>query len=447
MLDEYFGIRRHGSTVLREILAGMTTFLAMAYIVAVNPGILEVAGLPKEATAIATCIAAAIGTLLMGFYARRPIGIAPYMGENAFIAFTVVGMLGYSWQQALAAIFAAGVLFLVLTMTGLRGYLANAVPRNLRFSFVVGIGLFLAFIGLEKIGFIARGPGGGPPVALGNLTAPATLVGIAAFLLMGLGLLWRIPGSILGVIAAAYGAGILLGISPRPAHGVMQLPALGELGAIASLWPFTDWHLDFSAFAHPAFLLAVFLPVFLMDFFDTIGTLIGVSARAGFLDARGELPEIEKPMVCDAVASMAGAVVGTTTTGAYIESAAGIEMGGRTGLTAVTTGVLFVVALFFAPVFTAIPAYAYAPALIIVGVLMMESVKEIDVADPTEVIPAFAVIVLMPFTFNIGVGMAAGFILHPLLKFLGGRTRELSFAGLAFAAASLLFFIFYPYGS
>ncbi len=445
-LERYFEIRKYGSTVGREVVAGVTTFLAMAYIVAVNPGILAAAGLPRDATAVATCLAAAVGTLLMGFYARRPLAIAPYMGENTFIAFTVVGALGYSWQQGLAAVLAGGVLFVILTLLGLRGALANAVPRGLRYSFVVGIGLFLAFIGLEKIGFIARGPAGGPPVALGKLAEPRTILGVLGFLAMGVAILWRLPGGILGVILLSYVVGIVSGIAPAPGGSIVALPHFSALGKTASLWPFTEIHLDFSAFRDPGFILAVFLPVFLMDFFDTIGTLIGVSARAGFLNEKGELPEIEKPMLCDAIASVWGALLGTTTTGTYIESATGIEAGGRTGLTAVVTGVLFLVCLFFAPLFTAIPAFAYAPALVIVGVLMMESVKEIQFEDFTEVVPAFAVVVLMPFTFNIGVGMAAGFILHPLLKLLTGRFREITIGGAVFAAASLLFFVYHPYG-
>ncbi len=462
MLDRYFRIREHGSTVSREVLAGVTTFLAMAYIVAVNPGILGdellgERGMPAGAVAIATCLAAAVGTLLMGFYARRPLAIAPYMGENAFIAYTVILGLGYTWQQGLAAVCVGGVLFIILTLSGLRGALARAVPPGLRYSFVVGIGLFLAFIGLEKIGFVVHGTPGGPPVALGNLSEPASLLGVGGFLVMGLAILWRLPGGILGVIVLTFLAGnaLSVGASGAPAvvnfwhwetSDVVAIPDLGALDAIASLWPATTWKLDFSLFGTPSFLLAVFLPVFLMDFFDTIGTLIGVSARAVFLDEEGNLPQIEKPMLCDAVASVWGALVGSTTTGTYIESAAGVEAGGRTGLTSVVTGLLFILALFFAPFFRAIPGYAYAPALVIVGILMMQSVTKIEFGDFTELIPAFSVIVLIPFTYNIGVGMAAGFILHPLLKCLTGRPREITIGGLIFAFASLLFFINFPYG-
>ncbi len=444
-MDKFFGITAHGSSVGREVAAGVTTFLAMAYIVAVNPGILAPAGLPKEATAIATCLAAAGGTLLMGLYARRPLALAPYMGENAFFAFTVVIGLKYTWQQGLAATFMAGALFTVLTVTGLRGYLARAVPQALRYSFVVGIGLFLAFIGLEKIGFIAHGPEAGPPVALGSLANSATVLGIVGFVLMGLFVLWRVPGGILWAILIVYAASILLGVAPHP-EAFASLPDFGKLDAVASIWPITGWHFDFSAFGAPSFWLAVFLPIFLMAFFDTIGTLIGVCSRAGLLDAKGDLAEIEKPLLCDAIATMWGALVGTTTTGAYIESAAGIQAGGRTGLASVVTGGLFLVALFFVPVIEHIPPCAYAPALIIVGILMMESIQKIDFGDFTELVPAFTVIVLMPFTFNIGVGMAAGFVMYPLLKLLTGRVRETSLGAWIFAAASLLFFVYFPYG-
>lgn len=446
-MDRFFGIRAGGSSIGREVMGGITTFLAMAYIVAVNPGILAPAGLPKAATAVATSLAAAGGTLFMGLYARRPLALAPYMGENAFFAFTVVLGLKYSWQQGLAATLMAGALFAVLTLTGLRGHLARAVPHALRHSFVVGIGLFLAFIGLQKIGFITHGTPGAetPPVALGTLADGATMLGIAGFVIMGLFVLWRIPGGVLLAIVIIYGASIMLGVAPRP-EAIARVPDFKALSAIASLWPVTGWHLDFSGFAEAPFWLAVFLPIFLMAFFDTIGTLIGVCSRAGLLDAKGDLAEIEKPLLCDALATMWGALVGTTTTGAYIESAAGVQAGARTGLASVVTGVLFLAALFFVPAIEHIPPCAYAPALILVGILMMESVQRLDFGDFTELVPAFTVITVIPFTFNIGVGMAAGFVVHPLLKLLTGRARETSAGGWVFAAASLLFFACFPYG-
>lgn len=444
MLDRFFHIREKGSTPGREVVAGLTTFSAMAYIIVVNPGILEDAGLPKEATAMATCLAAAIGTLLMGFYARLPFAIAPYMGENAFIAFSVVGVLKFSWQQALAAILVGGILFVFLTLFRLRTYLADAIPHGLRISFVVGIGLFLVFIGLEKTGIIVNGPADAPPVGMGDLREAPVLLAIGCFALMGVFLVWRMSSGIFLSMALTYLVGIVLKVTPPPAQW-MEPPDFSALGQIASLWPVTEWQLDFSAFLEARFLMAVFVPVFLMDFFDTIGTLIGVSERAGFLKEDGSLPDIEKPMMCDALATVAGALLGTTTTGTYIESAAGIESGGRTGLSAVVTGLLFLLALFFAPVFTSIPAYAYGPALIIVGLLMMQTVAKIKMDDVTEVLPAFAVIVLMPLTYNIGIGMAAGFLLHPLFKLLGGKTRDLSPGSLIFAAASLVLFIFFPY--
>ncbi len=452
MLERYFGIRRKGSTLFKEIIAGCTTFFAMAYILAVNPGILEAAGIPREATVIATCLVSALGTLLMGFYARRPLAIAPYMGENAFIAICVCGTLGYSWQQALAAVFAGGVLFLLLTVLGLRSYLANAIPSVLRFSFVVGIGLFIAFVGLEKMGVVAGGATGGPPVALGNLNSLETLLGIGGFILMGLFLLWRFPFGIFFTIVLSYacgifieyGAGIDLAQVMLPDH-YFSAPDFAALTETASLWPLTKWQLDLSAFTAISFVFAVFVPIFLMDFFDTIGTLIGVSDRAGFLDENGNLPEIEKPMLCDAVASIAAALFGTTTTGTYIESATGIEAGGRSGMAAVVTGFLFLLSLFFVPLLQHVPEFAYTPALVIVGLFMMQSVKKINFEDVSELVPAFAVIVLIPLTYNIGVGMAAGFVLYPVFKTFCGRYYELTFGSLLFAAASCIFFVFYPY--
>lgn len=432
-MRDYFQFDKNGTTYGREVLAGLTTFVTMAYIIIVNPAILEAAGIPRAATVTATILAAAFGTLMMGLYARRPFAVAPLMGENAFVAFTVVGVLGYSWQAALAAVFISGVLFAVLTLVGVRSYLAEALPVSLKNSFAVGIGLFLAFVGLNETGIVTLGVAGAP-VQMGDIRSPTVLLAVAGFL----GTIWmmmrNIRGAIILGILAVSALSILLGISPMPERFV-STPA--GIGAIAL-------KLDFAG-ALQWGMFPVILTVFVMVFVDTLATLYGLSVRAKLLDEHGNLPDIEKPMLTDAVATAVAAVLGTTTTGAYIESAAGIESGGRTGFTSVVVAVLFLLALFFAPVFVAVPAHAYGPALVIVGLLMLEPVKNIPFDDYTELVPAFATIVLMVFTFNIGVGMTAGFVTYPLFKLLTGRSRDVRAGMWVLALLSLMFFAFSPH--
>ena len=435
MLDRFFKLKEHGTNVRTEVIAGLVTFMTMVYIVVVNPAILQVAGIPRGPSIVATVLSAFIGTIIMGLYAKRPFAIAPYMGENAFIAYTVVKVLGYSWQTALGAIFIGGVLFVIITLVKLRTWLARAIPIGLKYSFAVGIGLFLAFIGLNETGIVKLGVPGAP-VHVGDISSASVLLAIFGIVLIGGLMVRRVKGAILiGILAVTFLA-IPLGIIEAPEHWVTLRPFAGfgsiflKLDILGALtWGF----------------LAVILTVFVMDFVDTMGTLIGVSARAGFLDEKGNLPEIEKPMLADAIATVAGALFGTTTTGTYIESAAGIEEGGRTGLTAVVVALLFLVCLFFSPFFTVIPPQAYGPALIVVGMFMLSPITKINFRDYTELIPAFGVITLMSFTYNLGVGITAGFILYPLLKAIGGRFREIHPGLLVLAGLSVLFYIFYPY--
>jgi AGZA family xanthine/uracil permease-like MFS transporter len=434
MSDGPFRLSQHGTTVRQEILGGVTTFITMAYIIIVNPAILEAAGIPRGPSMVATILAAAFGTLIMGLYANRPFAIAPYMGENAFIAFTVVKVLGYSWQTALGAIFIGGVLFTVLTVLRLRSWLANSIPQGLKFSFAAGIGLFLTFIGLNETGLVVLGSPGAP-VSLGKVTSLPVLLSVFCFLLMGVLLIWKVRGALLLSILVATLAAIIFKVVPAPERLVSLPPSLGPI----------FFKLDILGALTCGF-FAVILTVFVMDFVDTMGTLIGVSARAGLLDENGNLPHIEKPMLADSLATVAGSLLGTTTTGTYIESAAGIEAGGRTGLSAVVTAVMFLLALFLAPVFTAVPALAYGPALIVVGLLMLSPIACIKFEDYTELIPAFMTVVLMSFTYNIGVGMTAGFLLYPFFKLIAGRAREVHPGMWVLGGLSLLFYIFYPYG-
>jgi AGZA family xanthine/uracil permease-like MFS transporter len=432
-LDRFFGLTREGTTVRRESLAGLTTFVTMAYIIIVNPKILEAAGMPFGPSMVATILTACFGTLLMGVYAKRPFAIAPYMGENAFIAYTVVKVMGYTWQTALGAVFLGGLLFTLLTVLKVRSWLAEAIPESLKIGFAGGIGLFLAFIGLNETGIVRLGVEGAP-VRVGNFHDPAVLFAVLGFLAIGLMMYRKVSGAILfgilGVTLIAFLAGVapppdrLVSFPPDPGPVLLQLDIAGAVS-----WGF----------------LSVVLTIFIMGLVDTIGTLIGLAFRANMLDRNGNLPDIEKPMLADAVTTTLAPLLGTTTSGAFIESATGIEAGGRTGLTAIVTAMLFLSALFFAPLFAAIPSFAYGPALIIVGLLMMTPIVKLRFDDFSEAIPAFCIIVLMSFTYNLGIGMTAGFVVFPVFKVLTGRAAEIKPGMWVLAALSLLFYVFYPY--
>lgn len=432
--ERLFQFEKHGTTLSREIIAGLTTFTTMSYIVVVNPAILSNAGIPAGPSFVATVVAAVFGCALMGLYANRPFAIAPYMGENAFIAFTVCQQLGYKWQTALAAIFIAGALFVLLTIVRLRQWVVEAVPVSLRYSFAVGIGLFLTFIGLNQTEIVILGVPGAP-VRPGHLAAKAVLVAIAGFILLAILVIRKVRGAILlGIIATAIIA-FVFHVAAPPEHFLSLPPSLQPI----------FWKLDFrGALTWNAF--PIVLTIFIMAFVDTMGTLIGLSARAGFLDKNGNLPQIERPMLTDALSTCVAAAAGTTTSGAYVESATGIESGGRTGLTALVTAACFALTLFFAPFVAAIPKQAYGPALIIVGLFMLEPITRIDFSDFSESIPAFTVITLVCFTFNIAVGISAGFVLYPLCKLVAGNIRQVKPALYVLTLLSLLFFVFYPYG-
>jgi adenine/guanine/hypoxanthine permease len=432
-LRRFFRIDAHGTTVRRELVAGITTFTTMSYIIVVNPAILKAAGIPAGPSMTATILTAVLGCLLMGLYANRPFAVAPYMGENAFIAYTVCLGLGIRWQTALGAIFLAGVAFVVLTVLRLRQALVQAIPSSLRYSFAVGIGLFLAFIGFNQTGIVQLGVPGAP-VKAGALTSAPVLVAIFGFLLIGALVIRRVAGALLiGIVATALLA-FATRVAPWP-HAVLGKPA-----SIAPLFAQMDVR---GALAPKA--LPVVLTVFIMAFVDTMGTLIGLSARAGFLDERGNLPQIERPMMADAIATTLAPLVGTTTAGAFVESATGIEAGGRTGLTTVVVAALFALSAFAAPFVGAIPPQAYGPALIVVGMFMLAPVGRIDFTDYAESLPAFAVVSLMCFTYNIAVGITAGFLLYPLCKLVQGKVREIGVGLWVLAALSLLFFVYYPY--
>lgn len=433
-MKKFFKFEQYGANYQSEIIGGLTTFFAMAYIVIVNPAILANAGIPRDAQVTATIVAALVGTLMMAIYARRPFGIAPYMGENAFIAYTVCLGMGFAWQKAMAAVLLGGVIFVIITALHIRRWMAESIPDSLKRSFAAGIGFFIMFIGLNDTGIIRLGVPGAP-VKIGDLSAAGPLLAIACVVLISVMMIRKIPAALL--------IGMLLTTLAAFAFGAAE-PPKAIFSAPPSLSPiFFKFDL---AGALSADFISIVLVLFVLDFVDTIGTLIGVSARAGLLDEKGNLPDIEKPMMADAIATVTGAIAGTSTTGTYIESAAGTEAGARTGFASLVTAVMFALCLFLAPLFVSVPSIAYGAALIVVGFLMLAPIRDIRFDDYTELFPAAATIALMSFTFNIGFGMTAGFVLYPLFKLVAGRGRELAAGVWVLFVISVLLFLFYPYG-
>jgi AGZA family xanthine/uracil permease-like MFS transporter len=433
-LDRWFKVRNSGSTVPRELVAGLTTFVTMSYIIVVNPLILRDAGIPVGASMVATILSAFFGTLAMGLYANRPLAVAPYMGENAFIAYTVCGVLGYSWQTALGAIFISGVLFMLITLFGVRQWLVRSIPKSLKQGFTIGIGLFLTFIGLMTTGVITKSAAPGVPVSLGNFGDINVFLAVCGFVLMSALMAWRAPGAI--IIGILVVTGMAFGISavPIPEHWFGLPPSLGETFLAMDVGGAMAWGF-----------FSVILTVLVMDFVDTMGTLHAVHQAGGMLDENGDVPDIRKPLLVDAMTTVVAACLGTTSAGVYIESATGIESGGRTGLTAVVTALLFLLALFMAPLLTAVPACAYGPSLVVVGMLMMSGAGDMNFKSMDELLPAFLTLVLMSFTYNIGIGMTAGFVAYPVMKILVGKPEEVPAGMWVLSAISLLFFLFYPH--
>jgi adenine/guanine/hypoxanthine permease len=452
-IARFFKVGEKGSTVRTEVLGGVTTFVTMAYIIVVNPAILSFAGIPAGPSTVATILAAAFGSLLMGLYANLPIAVAPYMGENAFIAFGLAAM-GIGWQLRLGAVFVSGLVFALITLLRVRSWLAHSISASLKNSFAAGIGLFLAFIGLYETGIVTSAAAGlspqallkggaallsapDVPVKIGNLRSPETLLAIFGFILITALLYRKVRGGILIGIAATAALGYALGMGQAP-KALAALPFQGayNLGAIA-------FKLDIAGVLRLGF-LPILLTLFLMGFLDTLGTLVGVGAAGKMIDEKGHFPNIEKPMMVDAAACVFSALVGTSTSGAYIESATGIREGARTGLAAVTTALLFLASLFFIPLIEPLQnlRYAYGPALIAVGVLMMGAVRSIDFEDMTELVPAFVTITAMIFTYNIANGLTAGLVLYPLFKVITGRARELKAGSVVLGLLGLVYFVF-----
>jgi len=414
-MKTFFGIRESGSKVRTEILAGITTFLTMAYILAVNPNILSATGMPRDSIFMATAIAAAVATLVMALVARLPFALAPGMGLNAFFAFTVVLGMGKSWQFALTAVFIEGLIFLLLTALNVRELIINSIPANVRKAISVGIGLFIAFIGLQNAELIVSNDA--TLVQLGELGSPTAILAVIGLVVIAVLLALKVRGALLiGIILTT-----LLGFP----LGVTNVEGLKLFGPLPSLEPiffkFVGWKEIFS----PDMLLVLFTFLF-VDMFDTVGTLIGVSTKAGFVRPDGTIPRVKPALFADAIGTTVGAMLGTSTVTTYVESAAGVEEGGRTGLTALVTAILFSVAIFFSPLFLLIPSAATAPALILVGLFMMSPVLEIEWGDVTEALPAFLAIIMMPLAYSIAEGIVWGVLSYILVKLLSGKVKDIN---------------------
>ena len=424
MLESYFQLRAHGTTVRTEIVAGFTTFLTMAYIMFVNPAILSDAGMDRGAVFVATCIGTAIGTLIMGLYANYPLALAPGMGLNAYFTYGVVKGMHYSWEVALGAVLISGVLFLILSLIKLREWIVDAIPSSLKMAISAGIGLFLGIIALHNAGIVTASPE--TLVTLGDVKAPSVILAVCGFLAIVALDAKRVPGAIIISVLAVTAVGIAIGLSPF--GGIAATPP--------SLAP-TFLKLDLKG-ALDAGLIAIIFAFFFVDLFDNTGTLVGVAHRAGLIEKDGKIPRLSRVFIADSTATICGSLLGTTTVTSYIESAAGVRAGGRTGLVGVVVAILFLLSLFFSPLAGSVAAYATAPALLYVACLMARGLAEIDWEDPTEYAPAVITAIAMPLTYSIATGIAFGFIAYAAVKLLAGRWGQVS---PALAILALLFLV------
>ncbi len=431
-LEDYFELSKLGTNLRTELLAGLTTFLTMSYIVFVNPSILAETGMAPAAVTAATCLAAAVGSMGMGLWARHPIALAPGMGINAYFTYGVVLGMGVAWQTALGAVFLSGAVFLLLTLVGLRQRIVEAIPRELYHATAAGIGLFLALIGLRNAGLIVDDPA--TLVTLGDLSQPATLLAIAGLLGIAAMLAWGVRAAMLLGILGGAAVAVVSGIAEwRP--GSLDISAIGQ----------TAFKLDIAGAFELGLLEIVFVFLF-VDFFDTVGTILAVTTRAGLIDRDGQIPRLGRMLTVDSSATMIGALSGTSTTTCYIESSAGVAAGGRSGLTAVVVGVLFLLALPLAPVIGLIPAAATAPALILVGSMMAGAVREINWDDVTISVPAFLTLLTIPLTYSIANGLAIGFLAYDALKILRGEGGKVPWLTHALAALFLARFVYLATG-
>jgi AGZA family xanthine/uracil permease-like MFS transporter len=415
MLTRFFKLKRYNTSLRTELIAGVTTFMTMAYILVANPAILSETGMDKDALFVATALASIIGTLVMAFYANLPFGLAPGMGLNAFFAYSVVSGMGYSWQFALTAVFIEGIIFILLTMLNVRQAIVDAIPLNMKHAVSSGIGLFIALIGLNNAGIIQSSDE--TLVTLGSMTSPSAYLAFMGMLVIGLLLALKVRGAILIGIIAVTVTGIPAGITEIPENFTI-------VSAPPSIQPLF-FQFDFSDVFTLDMLIVLFTFLF-VDMFDTVGTLVGVGTKANMMDQHGKLPRINKALFADACGTFFGAIFGTSTTTTYVESASGIAEGGRTGMTALTIAVLFALSLFLAPLFIIVPDAATAPALIIVGLFMITPVQKINFDESTEAIPAFITIIMMPLTYSISEGIVFGLLSYVFLKLATGKFKDLN---------------------
>ena len=435
VLEKWFHLKENHTDAKTEVIAGITTFMTMAYILAVNPNVLGASGMDSGAVFTATAMAAMVGTLMMALFANYPFVLAPGMGLNAYFAYTVVLQMGYSWEMALAAVFVEGVVFIVLSVTNVREAIFNSIPMNLKYAVSVGIGLFIAFIGFQNAKIVVdsatlvslysfKGSVAAGTFSSEGITVVLAMIGI---LITGILVVKNVRGNILWGILITWALGMicqLIGLyQPNPELGFYSMfPDFSAGFGIKSMAP-TFMKLDFSKIASLDFLAVVFAFLF-VDLFDTLGTLIGVASKADMLDKDGKLPHIRGALLSDAIATSVGAVFGTSTTTTFVESASGVAEGGRTGLTAIVAAILFGLSLFLSPIFLAIPSFATAPALVVVGFMMMTTVTKIDFSDYTEAIPAYICIIAMPFMYSISEGIAMGVISYVIMNVLTGNAKK-----------------------
>ncbi len=416
-MEKLFKLKEHGTTVSREIVAGITTFLAMAYILAVNPGMLGETGMGFGPVFTATAIASAVATLVMAFWANLPVALAPGMGLNAFFTYTVCFGMGCSWQLALTAVFVEGIIFIVLSLFGIREKIINAIPAGMKKAVAVGIGLFIALIGLANAGIVSSDTGTIIGFVNLNMKSAAAVVCIIGLILTIVLYILKVPGAILIAIIITTIVGIPFGVTTVPnGWKPFSLPDAPHL-----------FKFEWAGVLSVKFFVIMFTFLF-TDLFDTIGTLMGVTQQAGLVDSNGNIPRAKQALMADSIGTVAGACLGTSTVTSFVESSSGVAAGGRTGLTSVTTGVLFLLALFMTPLFALIPSAATAPALIFVGYLMMQQVVDIDFKDPTEGVPAFIAIIVMPFAYSISKGIAFGMIAYVIAKVAGKKAKDIPVA-------------------
>jgi AGZA family xanthine/uracil permease-like MFS transporter len=427
-LESYFQFRELNTNWKTEILAGLTTFITMAYIVFVNPSILRDAGMPVAGVFAATCISAAFGTILMGAIARYPIALAPGMGLNAYFTYTIVKGMGVAWETALGAVFLSGIAFLILTLAGVRQWIMAAIPPSLYAAVSAGIGLFIAFIGLRNAGIIK--PDAATMVTIGNLRDPNTALAVFGILIIASLQAWKVRAAILIGIVSTTAVGAIAGL----VHLQPQSYGWSDISS-------TMFHLDVRGAMGLGLLEIVFVFLF-VDLFDNVGTLMAVSKKAGLIDAANRIPRVNHILLCDATATIAGSLAGTTTVTSYIESAAGVAVGGRTGVTSIVTGLLFVLTLFVAPLVGAVPSAATAPALVVVGGLMMSAVAEIDWHDICVAFPAFLTVIMIPLTFSIANGLACGIISYVIIHLAVGRGKQVPWAAYVLGLALVVRFVY-----